>query len=182
MRITVPDASICIIDTAEQFGLSQLHQIRGRIGRGLAPSSETLQECHCILLHKPQSGSIRVEKDQHSDESSPSGVNSAMTRLQVLVNCNDGFEIADADLQLRGPGDMYGLGATQGADQSGAMNYRAVRLPADLCLLADAKTEAEKLSHPLVGENRIGDFYINGNYNQDISMPFSFLIKMFNLA
>ena len=81
--VNVPNATVMIIESAERFGLSQLHQLRGRVGRGAAQS-------YCILLTKFQIGA------------------DTRKRLEIMVRTNDGFEIAEADLQLRGPGDIDG--------------------------------------------------------------------------
>ena len=81
--VNVPVASVMIIESAERFGLSQLHQLRGRVGRGADQS-------YCILM----SGNKRSQE--------------AQTRLQTMVQTNDGFEIAEVDLRLRGPGDLMG--------------------------------------------------------------------------
>jgi ATP-dependent DNA helicase RecG len=80
--IDVPNATVIVIDNAERFGLSQLHQLRGRVGRGTEPS-------HCILL-----------SDAMNDV--------ARARLEAMTQTNDGFEIAEMDLQLRGPGEFFG--------------------------------------------------------------------------
>lgn len=81
--IDVPNAVIMVIENAERFGLSQLHQLRGRVGRGKDKST-------CILISDAQKGTATAE------------------RLGILVKCSDGFAIADADLRLRGPGDFFG--------------------------------------------------------------------------
>ncbi|MCU0408454.1 MAG: ATP-dependent DNA helicase RecG [Bacteroidales bacterium] len=81
--VDIPNATVMVIESAERFGLSQLHQLRGRVGRGASQS-------YCILM----------TSDKLSKE--------AMTRLDVMVRSNDGFEIAETDLQLRGPGDIEG--------------------------------------------------------------------------
>jgi len=85
--VDVPNANIMVVENAERFGLAQLHQLRGRIGRGAHKS-------FCILLHDP-----KVEE-------------SAAEKLQVLEATSDGFEIAEADLRLRGPGDLIGTAQT----------------------------------------------------------------------
>ena len=79
----VPNASIMIIESAERFGLSQLHQLRGRVGRGA-------EQSYCLLM----------TSDKLSKE--------AATRIEVMVRTTDGFEIAETDLQIRGPGDLEG--------------------------------------------------------------------------
>ena len=81
--VNVPNASVMIIENAERFGLSQLHQLRGRVGRGADQS-------YCILVTKYQ-----LAEDTRK-------------RLEIMVRTNDGFEIAEADLKLRGPGDLEG--------------------------------------------------------------------------
>ena len=81
--VDIPNATVMIIESAERFGLSQLHQLRGRVGRGADQS-------YCILM----------TPDKLTKE--------AATRLEVMVRTNDGFEIAETDLQLRGPGDLEG--------------------------------------------------------------------------
>jgi ATP-dependent DNA helicase RecG len=81
--VNVPNASVMVIENAERFGLAQLHQLRGRVGRGAEKS-------YCILMHKD-----RISKD-------------SKIRLQTMCDTTDGFKIADVDLQLRGPGDMAG--------------------------------------------------------------------------
>jgi len=89
--IDIPDSNILIVEDADRFGLSQLHQLRGRIGR--AGSRQDLK-CQCLLL----SSTIDVDQDDSN----------SLTRLQILQKCNRGAEIADADMLLRGPGDMLG--------------------------------------------------------------------------
>ncbi len=81
--VNVPNATVMMVENAERFGLAQLHQLRGRVGRGEAQS-------YCIFV---QSGKIDRSKE----------------RLEILVHSNDGFYIAGEDLKLRGPGDMFGL-------------------------------------------------------------------------
>jgi len=81
--VNVPNASVMVIESAERFGLSQLHQLRGRVGRGAKQS-------FCILMT-----SYKLS-------------NEAKTRLETMVSTNDGFKIAEVDLKLRGPGDLMG--------------------------------------------------------------------------
>ena len=94
--VNVPNASVMVIESAERFGLSQLHQLRGRVGRGAEKS-------YCILM----------TGDELSKE--------AIKRMQTMVRTNDGFEIAEVDLQLRGPGDLMG---TQGLGAGAAASDR----------------------------------------------------------
>jgi ATP-dependent DNA helicase RecG len=109
--VDVANASVMIIEHAERFGLSQLHQLRGRVGRGAHPSS-------CVLLYQhPLSPAARA-------------------RLDALVQTTDGFEIAERDLALRGPGDFFGT------RQSGLPTLRVGDLLRDHQLMEDARREA----------------------------------------
>ncbi len=112
--VNVPNASVMVIESAEKFGLSQLHQVRGRVGRGSEKS-------YCILLSGSQVG--RDAKD----------------RLQVMCSTNDGFKIAEKDLELRGPGDI------QGTRQSGALNFKLANIVDDRALLDLARNEVEQM-------------------------------------
>jgi ATP-dependent DNA helicase RecG len=112
--IDVPNASVMLIEHAERFGLSQLHQLRGRVGRGPFRS-------YCILLH-----GRRPSED-------------AQRRLQTLVDTNDGFRIAEVDLELRGPGEFFGT------RQSGLPEFRVADLLRDAALLEDARAEAQSI-------------------------------------
>ena len=112
--VNVPNASVMIIESAERFGLSQLHQLRGRVGRGNAQS-------YCILM----SG------DKLSEES--------RTRLDTMVQTNDGFEIAEVDLRLRGPGDLMGT------QQSGVLQLNIANLVKDQELLSLARQWAHQI-------------------------------------
>ena len=105
--VDVPNASVMLIENAEHFGLAQLHQLRGRIGRGA-------HESFCILI-----------SDGLSEET--------QARLKILEQTNDGFKIAEADLKLRGPGELLGQ------QQSGAMKLRFGNLVEDLQLIRQAK-------------------------------------------
>jgi ATP-dependent DNA helicase RecG len=109
--IDVPNASVMLIEHAERFGLSQLHQLRGRVGRGEWKS-------YCILLAAGRLG------------------DDAERRLQAMVETNDGFKIAEVDLQLRGPGEFFGT------RQSGLPEFRVADLLRDAPLLEDARRDA----------------------------------------
>lgn len=108
--VDVPNAALMVIIHAERFGLSQLHQLRGRVGRGVAKS-------HCILLN--YGGSV-----------------DAMKRLNVMAGTNDGFKIAEKDLEIRGPGEFFGT------RQSGIPDLRAANLLRDFKLLEIARKQA----------------------------------------
>jgi ATP-dependent DNA helicase RecG len=106
--VNVPNASVMIIENAERFGLSQLHQLRGRVGRGA-------EQSFCILM-----SSMKLSAD-------------AKIRLDTMVRTNDGFEIAEIDLQLRGPGNI------EGTQQSGVLDLKLADLATDQQLLAEAR-------------------------------------------
>ncbi|MCQ2213203.1 MAG: ATP-dependent DNA helicase RecG [Bacteroidaceae bacterium] len=113
--VNVPNASVMIIENAERFGLSQLHQLRGRVGRGADQS-------YCVL----------VTKYQISEET--------RKRVQIMVDSTDGFEIAEADLKLRGPGDL------EGTQQSGmAFDLRIANLARDGQILTYARAAAQEV-------------------------------------
>jgi ATP-dependent DNA helicase RecG len=106
--VNVPNASVMIIENAERFGISQLHQLRGRVGRGA-------EQSFCILM-----SSMKLSSD-------------AKIRLDTMVRTNDGFEIAEIDLQLRGPGNI------EGTQQSGVLDLKLADLATDQQLLAEAR-------------------------------------------
>ena len=112
--VDVPNASLMIIENAERMGLSQLHQLRGRVGRGAAQS-------HCVLLYKAPLGRIAKE------------------RLAVLRDTNDGFIVAQRDLELRGPGELLGT------KQTGLPDYRIANLVRDAELMPQVQMTAEAL-------------------------------------
>jgi len=112
--IDIPNASVMVVEHAERFGLSQLHQLRGRIGRGRYPSK-------CILLAQYRS----------SEE--------ARVRLHAMERTNDGFQIAEEDLALRGPGEFFGV------RQSGLPDFRVAHLVRDTPILIEARKEAFRL-------------------------------------
>ncbi len=114
--VNVPNASVMIIENAEKFGLSQLHQLRGRVGRGA-------EQSFCILMT-----SHKISAD-------------ARVRLETMCRTNDGFEIADVDLRLRGPGDLMGT------RQSGLLNFKIADLAKDQQILHIARQAAEDLLH-----------------------------------
>ncbi len=135
--VNVPNATVMVIESAERFGLSQLHQLRGRVGRGADKS-------YCLLI---------------------SGVkltNESRKRLQTMVNTNDGFEIAEVDMQIRGPGDM------EGTQQSGLpFDFKIANLGSDGLILQHARRvasdiieEDNSLSLP---KNKILKFQLEAN-------------------
>jgi ATP-dependent DNA helicase RecG len=112
--IDVPNASVMVIENAERFGLSQLHQLRGRVGRGADQS-------YCILM-----AGNKLSSDSKQ-------------RLQAMVDTNDGFEIANIDLRLRGPGDI------QGTRQSGVLDFKLADLIQDEKLVSFTRKLATEL-------------------------------------
>jgi ATP-dependent DNA helicase RecG len=125
--VNVPNASVMVIESSERFGLSQLHQLRGRVGRGAEKS-------YCILM----------TGDKLSKES--------MKRMDTMVMTNDGFQISEVDLQLRGPGDLMGT------QQSGVLNLKLADLSRDGQIVSLAREKAreilEKDPDLLLTENR----------------------------
>lgn len=109
--VNVPNATVMVIESAEKFGLSQLHQLRGRVGRGADKS-------YCILLSSSKLG------------------NDARERIRILTSTTDGFEIAEKDLELRGPGDI------EGTRQSGVLNFKLANIVHDRPLLETARIMA----------------------------------------
>ena len=112
--VNVPNASVMVIESAERFGLSQLHQLRGRVGRGA-------EQSYCVLMTGHKLG------------------NDSKTRMETMCRTNDGFEIAEVDLKLRGPGDLMGT------QQSGVLNLQIADLVRDRDILQIARHEAIKL-------------------------------------
>jgi ATP-dependent DNA helicase RecG len=114
--VDVPNATIMIVQEADRFGLAQLHQLRGRVGRGA-------EQSYCLLVSRPREELTEV----------------AQERLQALVDSSDGFELAERDLELRGAGELLGT------RQSGLTEFRFARFVADRRLLEDAREEAAAL-------------------------------------
>jgi ATP-dependent DNA helicase RecG len=112
--VDIANASLMIIENAERMGLSQLHQLRGRVGRGTTQS-------HCVLLYKPPLGRL------------------ARSRLAVLRDTNDGFVVAQRDLELRGPGELLGT------KQTGLPEYRIANLVRDAELMPQVQAAAESV-------------------------------------
>jgi ATP-dependent DNA helicase RecG len=112
--VNVPNASIMVIESAEKFGLSQLHQLRGRVGRGA-------EQSYCVLMTD-----FKLSKD-------------ARIRLETMVKTNNGFEIADVDMKLRGPGDMTGT------QQSGVLDLKIADIGKDQIILQEARKCAAEI-------------------------------------
>ena len=112
--VDVPNASVMLIESAEKFGLPQLHQLRGRVGRGGEKS-------YCILSTK-----VKLSAE-------------AKKRLKIMCETNDGFKIAEKDLEIRGPGDV------EGTKQSGILNFKLTNIVEDKKILEEARITAEKI-------------------------------------
>lgn len=112
--VDVPNATLMVIESSEKFGLSQLHQLRGRVGRGAEKS-------YCILLSGSKLG------------------NDARERIRIMTTTNNGFEIAEKDLELRGPGDI------EGTRQSGALNFKLASIIRDKQMLDVARSMAANI-------------------------------------
>lgn len=112
--VNVPNASVMVIENSERFGLSQLHQLRGRVGRGA-------EQSYCILLSSVKLGQVAKE------------------RIKAMLDTTDGFEIANLDLKLRGPGDLLGT------RQSGLLDLKIADLVKDEDLLIKTRMAADEL-------------------------------------
>ena len=140
--VNVPNASVMVIENAERFGLSQLHQLRGRVGRGADQS-------YCILMSKPN-----IAKETRR-------------RLEIMTETTDGFQIAEADMQLRGPGDI------EGTMQSGiAFNLRIANLGSDgqILNIAHEAADAVLTADPdlQLPQNRVLDEQLHLHFNKKV--------------
>lgn len=137
--VDVPNASVMIIENAERFGLSQLHQLRGRVGRGA-------EQSYCILITGDKTG------------------NDARERMKIMCSTNNGFEIAEMDLQLRGPGDLTGT------QQSGVIDLRIADLALDHKILERARETAIQIltkdAHLVLPENAVIHEYLDRHEKQ----------------
>jgi ATP-dependent DNA helicase RecG len=126
--VNVPNASIMIIENAERFGLAQLHQLRGRVGRGGG-------DAYCILMT-----GFKLSSD-------------GRFRMQTMTETTDGFRISEADLQLRGPGNI------EGTQQSGVLNFKLANIVQDGVILRQARTIAKQIlakdPQLLLAENKV---------------------------
>lgn len=137
--VDVPNASLMIIESAEKFGLSQLHQLRGRVGRGAEKS-------YCILM-----SGYKLSKE-------------AKIRLETMVRTNDGFEISEQDLKIRGPGDVMGT------QQSGVLDFKLANLARDGQLVQLAKIDVDELLNT--------DPHLSSSDNQSINTELLRQIKL----
>ena len=143
--VNVPNASLMIVENAERFGLSQLHQLRGRVGRGTRKS-------YCILVSEATG-------------------DTAKRRLQALCQTYDGYEIAEEDLKLRGPGDFFSSYGDDTVRQSGGLRFSAIAASADPNVPKAAFADASEIlsydpelklpEHRLLAEELSDAFCIN---------------------
>ena len=137
--VNVPNASIMIIENAERFGLSQLHQLRGRVGRGA-------EQSYCILMTSYKLG------------------NDSKIRMETMCRTNDGFEISEVDLKLRGPGDI------EGTQQSGIIDLKIANLATDQQIIIAARNAAQQLLDEdpeiIKPENAVIKYYIEERSKQ----------------
>jgi ATP-dependent DNA helicase RecG len=144
--IDVPNATVMVVEHAERFGLSQLHQLRGRVGRGAAQS-------HCVLVAEP--GALAAE------------------RLKTLRDTTDGFAIAQADLRIRGQGDLFG------AQQHGR---DPILRHADLARDEGLLVEAQRLARAIVGEDPDLDRPEHGRVRAVLEARYQERLRMFELG
>ncbi len=153
--IDVPNATIMIIENAERFGLSQLHQLRGRVGRGADQS-------FCILVTDENYSKRTVQLAANRAEAQRE-VNMTKRRLETMVDTNDGFKIAEVDLELRGAGEYFGT------RQSGLPGFRLANIVTDADILQAARAEAFSLVDR--------DPHLSRTENKNIRREFEFVFK-----
>ncbi len=159
--IDIPNANIMIIHDAHHFGLSQLHQLRGRVGRGTS-------QANCILVAPDEIAAKSERFSGKVDYLSPMLLEKfkASIRLQTMVQHLDGFHIAEMDLKLRGPGDIFGI------QQSGFPEFKFADIATDGEIIHDAKEEAFKIiqddPHLKKPENHILRSHLQNSYSHNL--------------
>jgi ATP-dependent DNA helicase RecG len=152
--IDIPNATVMLIQNAERFGLAQLHQLRGRVGRGKDQS-------YCLLATKDHFKFIIKKKENQQEERQ-----SAIIRLKTMEETTDGFHISEVDLNLRGPGDILGT------RQSGLPDFKFIELAKDGVIIKHARKEAFELidSDPKLTDpkNSFLKEYLTNNYSESI--------------
>jgi ATP-dependent DNA helicase RecG len=147
--IDIPNATIMVIEEAQRFGLSQLHQLRGRVGRGA-------EQSFCILMANL---SAKMDKDE---------ISVAEERLKIMTETTDGFKIAETDMKLRGPGEFFGV------RQSGDLKFSAADLSKDMELIEKARKAATELinddPHLVNSENEDLKEHFLINYRDSMSL------------
>jgi ATP-dependent DNA helicase RecG len=161
--IDIPNANIIVINDAFRFGLSQLHQLRGRVGR-------SDKQAYCILVTKNRMGIKTDSYNFNYDYLSPEQIekNKIMIRLNAMVKYSSGFELSEIDLKLRGPGNIFGT------QQSGMPELKYANIIEDTALLILAKENAfnilgndSKLSNP---DNFLIRTILENNYSTYLQM------------
>ncbi len=159
--IDIPDANIILINDAQRFGLSQLHQLRGRVGRGT-------KQAYCILVAKDSLVSKTNQRELNLEYLPPAQIEKykSSVRLQTMVKYNDGFRIAEIDLKLRGPGDIFGT------MQSGFPELKYADIINDTQIIIDAKQKAfsivEKDPKFVLPENQIIKQNLISHYSESL--------------
>ncbi len=154
--IDVPNATVMLIENAERFGLSQLHQLRGRVGRGS-------EQSYCFLMTKDN---FKFQLARKKNQDMDGEKNSAIIRMKAMQETNDGFKIAEVDMKLRGPGDILGT------KQAGIPEFKYASLVNDIDIIQTAKEFVNKivaddphLIHPknTLLRKQLGKYYKNEN-------------------
>lgn len=153
--IDVPNATIMLIENSERFGLSQLHQLRGRVGRGA-------EQSYCILLSEDKYA-VRTLQISSNRAEARQEIAASKKRLETMVQTNDGFAIAEVDLELRGAGDYFGT------RQSGLPGFKVANIVTDANLLHSARKEAFDLVER--------DPHLSRTENKNIRKEFEIIFK-----
>ena len=161
--IDIPDANIILINDAHRFGLSQLHQLRGRVGR-------SNKQAYCILVSKDEIAKYESSEYLNLDYLSSAQLEKyrSAIRLQTMVNTNNGFEIAETDLKLRGPGDIFGI------KQSGFPELRYADIINDVEFIVKAKNLAFEVIQKDPMLEATGNRLIKNNLNKDYKNNFKY--------
>ena len=161
----IPDANIIVINDAHRFGLAQLHQLRGRVGR-------SSKQAYCILITKDEFVNKTFSNNLELEFLSPAQLerNKSSARIQSMIKYNSGFDIAEIDLKLRGPGDIFGI------KQSGFPELKYADITEDAELLMKAKADAFKIieddqklilpEHKIIRDNLLTAYKDNINYSK----------------
>ncbi|NNJ52854.1 MAG: ATP-dependent DNA helicase RecG [Ignavibacteriaceae bacterium] len=165
--IDIPDANIILLNDAHRFGLSQLHQLRGRVGRGS-------KQAYCILVTKNKIAKFNSNEYISLDYLSSAQIEKykSAIRLQTMVNTNNGFEIAETDLKLRGPGDIFGT------KQSGFPELKHVDLVKDTELIIKAK----KIAFEIIKQDPSLELDSNKMIRKNLTTSYSDNIKFSTVA
>ena len=165
--IDIPDANIVLINDAHRFGLSQLHQLRGRVGRGN-------KQAYCILVTRDEIAKFNSSEYLNLDYISTTQMEKykSSIRLQTMVRSNNGFEIAETDLKLRGPGDIFGI------KQSGFPELKHADIINDIELIVKAK----KLAFGLIQKDPLLESPINKLLKKNLNKNYKNNLKYATIA